>query len=35
VVWEAEHGGWLTVADGYLYVAQADKMLYAYRAQEP
>lgn len=34
-VWETDHGGWLTIADGFLYIAQADKTIYAYRAQEP
>ncbi len=34
-LWQANHGGWLTVANGYLYIAQADKTIYAYRTQEP
>lgn len=34
-VWQTDHGGWLTVASGYLYIAQADQTIYAYRAQEP
>ncbi len=34
-VWQTDHGGWLTVASGYLYIAQGDQTIYAYRAQEP
>jgi hypothetical protein len=35
VVWQVNKGGWLSVADGYLYIAQPDKTITAYRAQEP
>lgn len=35
LVWQVNHGGWLSMANGYLYVAQADKIIYAYKAQEP
>ncbi len=34
-VWQTNHGGWLSVASGYLYIAQADQTILAYRAQEP
>jgi Tol biopolymer transport system component/outer membrane protein assembly factor BamB len=34
-VWQANQGGWLTVANGYLYIAQSGKTINAYRAQEP
>ncbi|MBN1889227.1 MAG: PD40 domain-containing protein [Thermoflexales bacterium] len=33
--WQTSHGGWLTVANGFLYIAQTGQALYAYRAQEP
>jgi Tol biopolymer transport system component/outer membrane protein assembly factor BamB len=35
VEWQTDHGGWLAIADGFLYIAQPDKTMYAYRAQEP
>jgi outer membrane protein assembly factor BamB len=35
VVWQTGHGGWLTIANGFLYIVQSDMTLYAYRAQEP
>ncbi len=35
VVWQTEKGGWLSIADGYLYIAQPNKIITAYRAQEP
>jgi outer membrane protein assembly factor BamB len=35
ITWQVDHGGWLAVADGFLYVGQADNAIYAYRAQEP
>lgn len=34
-VWQTDHGGWVTVASGYLYIAGEDQTIYAYRAQEP
>lgn len=30
-----DKGGWLAVANGHLFVADDDKTIYAYRAQEP
>jgi len=35
VTWQVDHGGWLAVADGFLYIGQPDQAIYAYRAQEP
>ncbi len=34
-VWQTNHGGWLSVASGYLYIAQSNQTIYAYRAEEP
>lgn len=35
VVWQTDRGGELTVGNGFLYIAQSNNVLYAYRAQEP
>jgi len=35
VKWSTPEGGWLTVADGYLFIANANGYVTAYRAQEP
>ncbi len=35
LVWEVDRGGRLTVADGFLYIADYSRNIYAYRAQEP
>ncbi len=35
LVWETNKGGWLSVADGFLYIAQPGGIVSAYRAQEP
>jgi Tol biopolymer transport system component len=35
LVWSTDKGGWLAVANGYLFVAARDKIIYAYRAEEP
>jgi outer membrane protein assembly factor BamB len=38
LVWQTNYGGWLTVANGFLYISSTNYMtttLYAYRAQEP
>jgi outer membrane protein assembly factor BamB len=33
LVWTTAHGGWLSLANGYLYIAQPDNTIYAYRAE--
>jgi len=35
IAWQSDHGGWLAVADGFLIIAQTEKRICAYRAQEP
>ena len=35
MVWQIEHGGWLAVANGFLYIGTPDETIYAYQAQEP
>jgi Tol biopolymer transport system component len=35
LAWTADKGGWLAVANGYLFVADRNKIIYAYRAEEP
>jgi outer membrane protein assembly factor BamB len=32
--WTTDKGGWLAVANGYLFVADRNKIIYAYRAEE-
>ncbi len=33
LVWTTAQGGWLSLANGYLYIAQLDNTIYAYRAE--
>jgi Tol biopolymer transport system component len=35
IVWQTNHGGWITVANGFLYIVNGEKVLFAYRAEEP
>ncbi len=35
VKWSTTEGGELSVADGYLFIARADGIVSAYRAEEP
>jgi hypothetical protein len=35
LVWQTDQGGWLALANGYLYIATTDQRIFAYQAQQP